>query len=61
MRRLPPAIPNQEPIVERRIWEINERVTVFDDIEHERMAKHCNHIVKGCITGQLSLEGCFDG
>lgn len=58
MRSLPPAIPkSDEPLFEYRFYEINERVTVFDDELHTRLRKCCNHIVKGNIEGQLSLDG----
>lgn len=57
MRKLPPAIPNQEPLLERRFFEINERVTVFDDELHARLKKHCNHYVRDALEGQLSMDG----
>ena len=56
LHHLPPAIPNQEPLLERRFFEINERVTVFDEL-HARLKKHCNHYVRGPLEGQLSMDG----
>ena len=58
MRKFTPAIPKQEePLFPFRFYEINERVTVFDDELHTRLRKCCNHIVKDNIDGQLSLDG----
>lgn len=35
--RCVPAIPDCSPVCESRFFELHERVTVFDEIEHLRM------------------------
>lgn len=55
-KKLPVAIPDPFPLFNVRFFEINERVTAFDDELHDRLKKQCNHYVRGDIDGQLSID-----
>lgn len=57
MSNLPPAIPNGgEPVAPFRLWEVYERVTAFEDREHEllRPLRRSRRMV---VDGQVSLDG----
>lgn len=49
---LPPAIPDQSPVCETRLFELSEAVTVFDE---QLMRKVCNHLVMTPLDGQISM------
>lgn len=49
---LPPAIPDQSPVCETRLFELSESVTVFDE---QLMRKVCNHLVMTPLDGQISM------
>lgn len=49
-----PAIPDPFPVAPVRFFELNERVTVFDDVFHERMwSRPARNVVE--LEGQVSL------
>lgn len=49
-----PAIPDCSPVFESRFFELNERVNVFDEIDHLRMsARPCRKILD--LDGQGRL------
>ena len=49
-----PAIPEPFPVSSVRFFELQERVTVFDDVVHERLRSRLTRKVVD-LEGQLSL------
>lgn len=57
---LPPAIPDGSisPIKVARIFELkNERVTVFDERDHDLLKGVRGHFIKGNLEGQVAFDG----
>lgn len=55
-RRDSPAIPHPEELVLRDCFELHERVTAFEDRDHELMRPSRGHYFKSCLPSQLSLS-----
>ena len=53
-----PAIPHPEYLVLRNCFELHERVTAFEDRDHELMRPLRGHFFKSSLPSQLSL---FEG
>lgn len=57
-RRDSPAIPHPEDIVLRTWFQLHERVTAFEDRDHELMKPSRGHFFKAPLPAQTSL---FEG
>lgn len=54
LRDSPPAIPEPFPVSSVRFFELQERVTVFDDVIHDRLSSRPTRKVVE-LEGQVSL------
>lgn len=54
-RRDSPAIPHPEDLVLRDCFVLHERVTAFEDRDHELMKPSRGHFFKCSLPSQLSL------
>ena len=52
-----PAIPDLHTVVYRDWFELHERVTAFEDREHELMRPSRGHCFKAPLLGQIDLFG----
>lgn len=57
-RRDSPAIPHPEDLVLRTCFVLHERVSVFEDRDHELMRPSRGHFFKSALPSQFSL---FEG